>query len=87
MRLKTRHFSKKASLWLLNRKWLWFSTKVPFVAWDSCDIDKTTKYHKGYKHFLFRGCVACDKFTDNKNAVLKRWFAYNNKQLLEMYKK
>jgi hypothetical protein len=79
MRLKTTHFQKKISLWLLRRKWLWFSTKVPFVTWNSMDIDKTTEYYKGYKHFIFKGCIACDKFIDNKNTVLKNWFIYYSK--------
>jgi hypothetical protein len=81
MKIKTTLFPKKVSMWLLKRKWLWFSTKVPFTTWDSMDIDKTITYHKGYKHFIFRGCIACDKFTFDKNIVLKSWFIYNKKEL------
>jgi|688.fasta_scaffold27763_17 hypothetical protein len=77
MKLKTSDFPKKISLWLLNRNWLWFSTKVPFKTWDSMDIDKTIEYYKGYKHFIFRGCVACNKMTEQKKVVLRDWFLYN----------
>lgn len=81
MKLKTTHFSKKISLWLLKRKWLWISTKVPFVTFDSMYIDRKVTYYKGYKHLFFAGCIACDKIIQNKNTLLKRWFIYNKKQL------
>jgi hypothetical protein len=41
------------------------------------DIDKTIEYYKGYKHFIFRGCVACNKMTEQKKVVLRDWFLYN----------
>lgn len=82
MNLKTTHFSKKISLFLLRKKWLWIKVNVPFITWDSMDIDKTTTYYKGYKHFIFRGCIACDKFTNDKDIVLKSWFIYHKKQML-----
>ena len=81
MKIKTTHFPKKISIWLLKRKWLWISTKVPFTTFDCMDIDRTVTYHKGYKHLIFRGCIACDKFTHSKNIVLKSWFIYNKKEL------
>lgn len=87
MRLKTSIFSKKISIWLLNKKWLWIEVKVPFVSWCSMDIDKRIEYYKGYRHFIFSGCVACNKFRDDKDTVLKGWFIYNKKELLEIYKK
>jgi hypothetical protein len=87
VKITTTFFSKKFSIWLLNLRWLWISTKVPFTTWCSMDIDKTVTYYKGYKHFIFRGCVACNKFTDDKDTVLKGWFIYNAKELLEIYKK
>lgn len=77
MIINTEFFPKKVSTWLLKRKWLWISTKVPFTAWCSMGIDKTVTYHKGYKHFIFRGCVACDKFTDDKEILLRDWFAFD----------
>jgi hypothetical protein len=81
MKIKTTHLPQRISLWLLNRKWLWISSKIPFTTYDSMDIDKTITNHKGYKHFVFRGCVACVKFTDNKDIVLKGWFLWNKEKL------
>jgi hypothetical protein len=80
MTLKTTHFPKKISIWLLKRKWLWIATKVPFTTWDSMDIDKKVTYYKGYKHFIFRGCIACNKLIDDKNFVLKFWFSLCNER-------
>ena len=77
MIISTELFPKKLSTWLLKRKWLWISTKVPLEAWCSMDIDKTVTYYKGYKHFIFRGCVACDKFTNDKETLLRDWFIYD----------
>lgn len=81
MKVKTTFKNKKISLWLLNQKWLWFSTKVPFRSWCSMDIDKTVKYYKGYKHFIFRGCVACNQMTQEKKVVLRDWFLYNKEEI------
>jgi hypothetical protein len=81
MKIKTTLFPKKVSMWLLKRKWLWILTKIPFTTFDCMDIDRKVTYHKGYKHLIFRGCIACDIFTHDKNTVLKSWFIYNKKEL------
>lgn len=81
MKIKTTQFNKKISFWLLNCKWLWFPTKVSFVTWDSWGIDKTIKHHKGYKHFIFRGCIACDLMIKEKDILLRYWFLKHKEEI------
>jgi len=66
--------NKKTAKWLLNKKWLWIKTKIEIVSYCSQDIDRRVEKVDGYKHLIFRGCIACEKFEKNKEYLLKSWF-------------
>lgn len=71
---KTSMVDKKTAKWLLNQKWLWMKTKIELVSYCSQDIDIRVEKVDGYKHFIFRGCIACEKFEKSKEYLLKSWF-------------
>ena len=79
--MKTTVFTKKVSKWLLERKWLWIKTKVEFVSYCSQDIDRRVEKVIGYKHFIFRGCIACEKYEKRKDILFKNLFLHNKKWL------
>lgn len=57
----------KISKYLLYKKWLW-------IKIDGMEYINNFKRANCYKHFIFRGCIACDNYWLSKDEILNNWY-------------